>query len=340
MSLTSGILKAVQVRSLHPLALLISSWVNLLLHTCEVLLCVYFLFFSTQKITKGTVFFIFVALLVDTIGTVAVCCSTVVALDSLTSTGSIDQAGLTSHWSTLSTVFTTYLASVLEQSFFLRRYWSISHNRIITSILAILIFLNAASAIAIATFFQVNPVSIGTLELKENTPLFVMMVSSAITPGHCIHFPRTSASAAIMAATDISLAMVTIWKLKSVKTSRNATRALLHKVCFYIGAYGCVTAVSTSLLLAFWLTDLNGYTFVFRILGRIYSLTALVNFLLVYEWRAEAAKKLGAFHSPYSHTRSAIPSRLTALPVTDPTTQGLTMPQKCSVPAPMPQYEN
>ncbi|KAJ3982616.1 hypothetical protein F5890DRAFT_338594 [Lentinula detonsa] len=279
MSLTSGILKAVQVRSLHPLALLISSWVNLLLHTCEVLLCVYFLFFSTQKITKGTVFFIIVALLVDTIGTVAVCCSTVVALDSLTS----NEAKLSTHWSTLSTVFTTYLASVLEQSFFLRRYWSISHNRIITSILAILIFSNAASAIAIATFFQVNPVSIGTLELKENTPL---------------------ASAAIMAATDISLAMVTIWKLKSVKTSRNATRALLHKVCFYIGAYGCVTAVSTSLLLAFWLTDLNGYTFVFRILGRIYSLTALVNFLLVYEWRAEAAKKLGAFHSPYSHTRS------------------------------------
>ncbi|KAJ3716783.1 hypothetical protein DFJ43DRAFT_802928 [Lentinula guzmanii] len=281
MNLTSGILKAVQVRSLHPLALLISSWVNLLLHTCEVLLCVYFLCFSTQKITKGTVFFIIVALLVDTIGTVAVCCSTVVALDSLAS----NQAELTSHWSTLSTVFTTYLASVLEQSFFLRRYWSISHNRIITSILAILIFLNAASAIAIATFFQVNPVSIGTLELKENTPL---------------------ASAAIMAATDVSLAMVTIWKLKSVKTSRNATRALLHKVCFYIGAYGCVTAVSTSLLLAFWLIDLNGYTFVFRILGRIYSLTALVNFLLVYEWRAEAAKKLGAFHSPYSisHTRS------------------------------------
>ncbi|KAJ3798559.1 hypothetical protein GGU11DRAFT_755882 [Lentinula aff. detonsa] len=253
-------------------ALLISSWVNLLLHTCEVLLCVYFLFFSTQKITKGTVFFIFVALLVDTIGTVAVCCSTVVALDSLTS-------------------------KLFPE--------------------AILVY--AASAIAIATFFQVNPVSIGTLELKENTPPI--------------------ASAAIMAATDISLAMVTIWKLKSVKTSRNATRALLHKVCFYIGAYGCVTAVSTSLLLAFWLTDLNGYTFVFRILGRIYSLTALVNFLLVYEWRAEAAKKLGAFHSPYSHTRSAIPSRLTALPVTDPTTQGLTMPQKCSVPAPMPQYE-
>ncbi|KAJ4473045.1 hypothetical protein J3R30DRAFT_3708132 [Lentinula aciculospora] len=276
--------------------MLIASWTNLVLYTCEALLCAYFLFFSTHKIERGAITFALVALLVDTVGTVAVCCGTVVAFESVLP----NEVELSKHWSTLLTVIATYLASVLEQSYFLKRYWTISRNRTTTSILALMIFSNAALAIIITTFFVVNPVSDTTLYLEEDTPL---------------------ASAAIMATTDISLAIVTIWKLKSVRTSRNATQALLHKFCFYVGVYGCVTVLSTSMLLVLWLFNLDGYTFVFHILGRIYTLTAFVNVLLVSEWRAEVAKDPAAFRP-----RSRVSSRLTAIVGnTEPITQGLTI---------------
>ncbi|KAJ3914616.1 hypothetical protein F5877DRAFT_82607 [Lentinula edodes] len=302
--------------SVTALTFLLSSWMNLVLYACEAVLCAYFLLFTTQKITRGIKLFIVVAFLVDTIGTVAICYSTDMALKSAISSSwyIVDQVKLANHWSTLLSVVVTYLAALLEQSYFLNRYWSISHNRTVTSVLALLVFSNPALAVSVTVFLTSRPLSDVALKLKENTPLV---------------------SAAIMATTDISLAIVTITRLKSVRTSQNATQALLQKFCFYVGAYGCVTAVSTTVLLVFWLINLNGYSFVFRILGRIYSLTVLVNFLLVHELRAEVAKQPAAFQFSRTRLRVSATSRgLTAIPFTDPITQGLTMsfePHKHSV---------
>lgn len=60
-----------------------------------------------------------------------------------------------------------------------------------------------------------------------------------------------------------------------------------------------------------------GYAFVFRILGRIYSLTALVNFLLVHELRAEMAKQPAAFQLPRTHLRVCTYDLPRFLPLTD-----------------------
>ncbi|KAJ3862341.1 hypothetical protein EV359DRAFT_83427 [Lentinula novae-zelandiae] len=320
--------------SVTALTFLLSSWINLVLYACEAVLCAYFLLFTTQKITRGIKLFIIVAFSVETIGTVAICYSTDMALKSAISSSwyIVDQVKLASHWSTLLAVVVTYLAALLEQSYFLKRYWSISHNRTVTSVLALLVFSNPALAVSVTVFLTRRPLSDVALKLKENTPLFVFRQLQKLN-SHTSNF--ISVSAAIMATTDISLAIVTITRLKSVRTSQNATQALLQKFCFYVGAYGCVTAVSTTVLLVFWLINLNGYAFVFRILGRIYSLTALVNFLLVHELRAEVAKQPAAFQSPRTHFHVSATSRgLTASPFTEPITQGLTMsfePHKHSV---------
>ncbi|KAJ3771011.1 hypothetical protein FB446DRAFT_125394 [Lentinula raphanica] len=316
MSPTFGnIRQVVQARNLSAVTLLISSWINLLLYACEALLYVHLVFSPKPKITRRTTVFISLALFVDTIGSIAICCSTVAAFDSVLLTWSVNEAELSVHWSTLVTVVTTYSASVLEQSYFLRRYWSISHNHFVTTILAIFVFANAVSAIVIAIFFQLNPVSGSTLELEEDTPL---------------------ASAALMATTDISLAIVTIWKLKSVRTSRNTVNVLLHRFCLYIGAYGCVTAVATSMLFGCWLIDLNAYTFIFHILGRIYSLTALISLYIAHEWRTEMAKEPTATQSPRTHMSSSNPCKVTGISATEPVIQSLTQPQKSlrSIPAP------
>lgn len=135
-----------------------------------------------------------------------------------------------------------------------------------------------ALAVSVTVFLTSRPLSDVALKLKENTPLFVFRHLQKFN-SHSSNF--ISVSAAIMATTDISLAIVTITRLKSVRTSQNATQALvfelsflrdldslkwflvvvprlLQKFCFYVGAYGCVTAVSTTVLLVFWLINLNG----------------------------------------------------------------------------------
>ena len=69
----------------------------------------------------------------------------------------------------------------------------------------------------------------------------------------------------MMAATDTSLAIATIQKLRTVATTRGAMQ---ESVIFYKAQalslfnntiiYGCVTAMSTFLLLGMWLVNVNG----------------------------------------------------------------------------------
>ncbi|KAJ3835503.1 hypothetical protein F5878DRAFT_306380 [Lentinula raphanica] len=96
---------------------------------------------------------------------------------------------------------------------------------------------------------------------------------------------------------------------------------LLHRFCLYIGAYGCVTAVATSMLFGCWLIDLNAYTFIFHILGRIYSLTALISLYIAHEWRTEMAKEPTATQSPRTHMGSSNPCKVTGISATEPVIQ-------------------
>ncbi|KAJ3919862.1 hypothetical protein F5877DRAFT_66187 [Lentinula edodes] len=70
---------------------------------------------------------------------------------------------------------------------------------------------------------------------------------------------RGSVSSFIITVTDISLALVLVWKLKSVKASRLSTRRLLRKICIYVVGYGSITAISSILLLVMWAVNVNGW---------------------------------------------------------------------------------
>ncbi|KAJ4473056.1 hypothetical protein J3R30DRAFT_3406835 [Lentinula aciculospora] len=165
-------------------------------------------------------------------------------------------------------ILTTSIATTLEQTYFLHRFWTISKNWIVTSVLGGLILSNLVFILVIDVVFIPSPNNSVVLE-KLDAPLV---------------------SALIITVVDISLAIVLVSKLTSVKTTRISTQRLLRKICIYVVGYGSITAVSSVLLFVMWAVDVN---------GRIYSLTVLCNFLLVSGWREEAgtADFQGLFHS-------------------------------------------
>ncbi|KAJ3828247.1 hypothetical protein EV361DRAFT_913945 [Lentinula raphanica] len=281
------------VEQLSAAALLSASWVNMVLFGVELVLCAYCLgwrcHFPDDKVTLrlpntpvlngdspwvkkqapkstsiGSKWFILVALLNDTLCTVALCLDTYYIVRQASETSMISNNRL---WPTAVWIFTTSFATTLEQTYFLYRYWTISKNRIITSMLAALILCN---------FFFIFVIDAGFIPTSNN-----MLVLQK--------FDAPFVSAAIITIVDISLSLVLVWKLKSVKTTRLPTQRLLRKICIFVVGYGAITAVSSALMLVMWAVNVNGYLSIVYCLGRIYSLTVLCNFLFVSGWRDEAA---------------------------------------------------
>ncbi|KAF9067435.1 hypothetical protein BDP27DRAFT_913981 [Rhodocollybia butyracea] len=281
-------------------ALLVACWVNIILFALEVALCVYFLGLhdsnsaglqkplisyrlrrpgfknipspieeslrsnlqEEERTRVGSRWFLICALFNDTLCTILLCVNNYDMLFSKARESSL-------LWTTAICTFSTCIAVVLEQSYFLLRYWGIAKNLMLSCILGALIvvtFLFILVTCALSVSKQYKP---QVLE-KLDVPLVAATMISLI---------------------DITLASALVWSLKSLRSIRTSTRRLLHKISMHIVGYGCMTAISSLLLLAMWMVNINGYLFIAYCLGRIYSLTVLLNFVLVSWWRAEASRQ-------------------------------------------------
>ncbi|KAJ3882825.1 hypothetical protein F5051DRAFT_244537 [Lentinula edodes] len=288
-----GSLHQSDMKQLSATALLFASWVNMGLYGVEVVLCAYCMGWRCMNTDKsmsgpakttlrlngdtswaregtrskrmGSKWFIIGALVNDTICTVALCLDTYLIIRLSSSSQSMSSNNRL--WPTAIWVLTTTLATTFEQMYFLHRYWTISKNWIITCMLAVLILSNFVFILVIDAAFI--PTGNNSVVLQKLDAPFV--------------------SSFIITVTDISLALVLVWKLKSVKASRLSTRRLLRKICIYVVGYGSITAISSILLLVMWAVNVNGYMSIIYCMGRIYSLTVLCNFLFVSGWRDEAA---------------------------------------------------
>ncbi|KAJ3862096.1 hypothetical protein EV359DRAFT_65907 [Lentinula novae-zelandiae] len=156
-------------------------------------------------------------------------------------------------------VLTTTLATTFEQMYFLHRYWTISKNWIITCMLAVLILSNVRS-------YNLNTRSLWltlgrVCGWTTEQFVFILVIDAAFIPtgnnsvvlqkldapfgadGSGFMRIRGSVSSFVITVTDISLALVLVWKLKSVKASRLSTRRLwkYHSNIFNIvvGDVGC-----------------------------------------------------------------------------------------------------
>ncbi|KAJ3726777.1 hypothetical protein C8R42DRAFT_391951 [Lentinula raphanica] len=231
------------VEQLSAAALLSASWVNMVLFGVELVLLPntpvlngdspWVKKQAPKSTSIGSKWFILVALLNDTLCTVALCLDTYYIVRQASETSMISNNRL---WPTAVWIFTTSFATTLEQTYFLYRYWTISKNRIITSMLAALILCN---------FFFIFVIDAGFIPTSNN-----MLVLQK--------FDAPFVSAAIITIVDISLSLVLVWKLKSVKTTRLPTQRLLRKICIFVVGYGAITAVSSALMLVMWAVNVNG----------------------------------------------------------------------------------
>ncbi|KAF5390869.1 hypothetical protein D9757_004495 [Collybiopsis confluens] len=151
-----------------------------------------------------------------------------------------------------------------------------SRNKVVTTILS---FLGSAPQISYAPLYQIVYVIV----------LDGMLISTLHNPSVFDSIYATIVSCILEALADISISLVLVWKLKSIQSIRISTRKLLHKICLYVVAYGCITATSSVLVLVMWMVNINGYLSLTYFTGRIYSLTVLCNSIFVAGWRAEAA---------------------------------------------------
>ncbi|KAJ3716797.1 hypothetical protein DFJ43DRAFT_805135 [Lentinula guzmanii] len=307
------------IKQLSATALLFASWVNMGLYGVELVLCAYCLgwhccmdnlpagptntsgspilqsngdlrWVRKQSRLKrvGSKWFIIGALVNDTICTVALCLDTYFIVQFSNSSESMSSNNRL--WPTALWILTTSLATTFEQTYFLHRYWTISKNWIITTTLAGLILCNFIFILIIDAAFI--PTSNNSLVLEKLDAPFV--------------------SAIIITVVDISLAVILVWKLKSVKTTRLPTQRLIRKICIFVVGYGCITAVSSALMLVMWVVNVNGYMSIVYCLGRVYSLTVLCNFLFVSGWRNEAAT--ADFHGELDSNLTVKASELDQIP--------------------------
>ncbi|KAF9023610.1 hypothetical protein BDZ89DRAFT_1069782 [Hymenopellis radicata] len=162
-------------------------------------------------------------------------------------------------WTLPILILLTYLSSTVEQSFFVYRYWTISRNKWITAFVGVLIVGHYACAIVTATYVFLYPiVTQGSLGLKF-----------------------TIAVATICTGTDIIIALALAWTLSTIETPFAATKSLLRRVAFYAVSCGLTTAATTILMVVLLFTDLSAFSVVFSVLGRVYSLTIIVNLMMV-----------------------------------------------------------
>ncbi|KAK0452710.1 uncharacterized protein EV420DRAFT_1558120 [Desarmillaria tabescens] len=143
----------------------------------------------------------------------------------------------------------TYASASITQALFCYQYWTISRNKWIAGCIMFIIIVNMLFTLFIAIYTLLHP-----KELMLALPL---------------------AANIICAATDIIIASCLAW------TYFDNEYSILRRVMIQALACGFTTAISTTLVIIFLLTILNAHYSLFVTLGRIYSLSVLLNLIVL-----------------------------------------------------------
>ncbi|KAF9495066.1 hypothetical protein BDN71DRAFT_900970 [Pleurotus eryngii] len=251
--------------------LLISSWLNLVLYAMEINLAYRYMcnFPNDSRMIRGIVCF---ALVVDTISTVAVCGNAWIFLVGTPRTG-LPPSYL--QWPLPTLIIATTCSASLEQSFLIFRFWKLRHagsemqrqmresaskrfqklpDIFMAGFLALLVCTHTGFALTSGILVSRNPVI---------APEFAV---AATTVARCVS-----------GAADILVAIALVWQLRTVDASFRPTQCLIRRLIANAIASGAIVAVTTLLLMVLFLVKALAFYIFFAILGRLYSITILVN---------------------------------------------------------------
>ncbi|KAJ6464842.1 hypothetical protein C8R45DRAFT_1023356 [Mycena sanguinolenta] len=241
------------------LIIVISSWLNIGLYACELILCArYFARPSrplTHKIGVGVLVFF------DTVCTLAVCVDVgLIVLPPTTTNARLLLTPLAIQ------IITTYISAIISQLFLCNLYFILTGYKIMAGIIVILIFLHlafswASAIILLKTFARAR---------------------SGIT--------ATTVGAISCAATDIIIAVSLAWKFWRMMggiSQHRPTRGLLRQILILTVSSGAICAGNTLLMMILLLKHSDVFNFFFACQGRVYALTILGNFLVGIPTRAQ-----------------------------------------------------
>ncbi|CAK5270516.1 unnamed protein product [Mycena citricolor] len=222
---------------------LASSWLNTFAFAFEIALFGYY--FSRWRLLALYRFGLIVLLVNDTLATLCIYVNTYESLVTSEENPIVISTFLVS----------TGLSALVEQSILVHRYWKFSKH---TLFCALLMLLSGAH--------------------------FLLSIVSAAYPLHSrqqVHL--TTMAAIVCSVADILIAFSTVWTLSGISPVWRSTQAMIRAICLNALASGAVVAVVTLLAMV---SDLlketekaSAFGIFFQVMGRVYSLTILVNFI-------------------------------------------------------------
>ncbi|KAJ3988219.1 hypothetical protein F5890DRAFT_1471649 [Lentinula detonsa] len=184
-------------------------------------------------------------------------------------------------WTLPATILCTYHAALVEQVFFTYRYWQITHNKFVTLSISTLTAVHVAFAWVLVIELILNPVvSQSGLNL-------------------------TIIAATLCAATDLLIAITTFHTMRTIKTTFSATQSLLRRISIQSVACGSTTSIFTIIMVSLLVThNLEPFTVIFDILGRLYTLTILMNYICLRKSIAHATTAIAGSTQRQSRSHS------------------------------------
>ncbi|KIY70671.1 hypothetical protein CYLTODRAFT_451440 [Cylindrobasidium torrendii FP15055 ss-10] len=174
-------------------------------------------------------------------------------------------------WSYPAGILLSYASATLEQLFFAHRYHAITRNKYVTSVILLLVLGHDVSAVITAISISMN------LAFYNQTGVNLSL-----------------ATATISVANDVLIVIAMIWGVGRIETYHQETRGILRRVAVFSVSCGLTTAVTTALVITLLQVDLQGWFFLFYSQGRIYSLTVLINLLLLRSVNRRQAHSTGS----------------------------------------------
>ncbi|KAJ8081774.1 hypothetical protein PM082_007620 [Marasmius tenuissimus] len=236
--------------SLNLTRLLVATWFNLLVYTFELNLGVYFLSISSRKSVRTIVG---IALVLETMATAMVC---IHGYNHFFLYHDAIEAAYS--WNLPIISIFTNLSIGAEQLYFTHRFWTLSRNGIAAGIISVSIILRVIF-------------------------ILILMIYSRVTVyAHVVPLTRAAIVAATLSVvTDIVIAVISVWKMKKIRTAYDSTQNLLKKMMIYAVTCGILTALCTVVSIIITYVSLDAFNILFFAIGRIYTLTILLNLMII-----------------------------------------------------------
>ncbi|KAJ7133598.1 hypothetical protein C8R44DRAFT_772710 [Mycena epipterygia] len=227
--------------------LVAGSWLNLVLYTTEAALFVFFV--PRWKLSPTYKYGFYIIILNDAVATYCVCANLMMTV--------LDGYPRAS-WPVTVLLMSTGLSAFMEQTFLIHRYYTVGKSMAMSTFLMLVVVAHLAMLITATVYGPNNP-----------------------------HFPsKTDPSriaAALCTTADVLIALSIVWSLSGIRPVWRSTQQLIRTLCLNALTSGAIVATLTMLSTVTNLVQgVNAIIFslFFASLGRVYSLTVLVNIII------------------------------------------------------------